>query len=138
MRRKCEASLFVAASPETIWVVVSDVSRVGQWSGGCRGCTWLGDAERSCRVQGSKAATVGAGSVGRDSRGGQSRQSTRARLEDRSERSSPDSVEWHLGQTEEQTGARMTESFEVVSMPRLMEWSRSRSRCRRTEITPAI
>jgi hypothetical protein len=34
----------------------------------------------------------------------------------------PDSVESHLSLAEEQTGTRVTESFEVVTMSRLMEW----------------
>ena len=139
MRRKCEASVLVAASPETIWVVVSDVTRVGQWSGECRGCTWLGDA---------RAVVPGARFKGRNRRGGtgwtrlnEVVKADRAReLVWRTVPSGPypDSVEWHLSLAEQETGTRVTGSFEVVKMPHLMEWSRSRSRCRRTEIAPAI
>ena len=44
MRRECEASVIVAAPPEAVWAVVSDVTRVGEWSGECRACVWLGEA----------------------------------------------------------------------------------------------
>jgi hypothetical protein len=38
------AEATVAARPEQVWAVLSDVTRVGEWSGECRGATWLDGA----------------------------------------------------------------------------------------------
>ncbi len=42
MKRECEATVTVDAPPETVWSVVADVTRVGEWSGECRRCEWVG------------------------------------------------------------------------------------------------
>jgi uncharacterized membrane protein len=34
----------------------------------------------------------------------------------------PDTVEWHIRLTEDPHGTRVTLSFDVLRMPRLMEW----------------
>ena len=34
----------IAASPETLWAMVSDVTRMGEWSPENEGCSWMGDA----------------------------------------------------------------------------------------------
>jgi uncharacterized protein YndB with AHSA1/START domain len=34
----------IAASPETLWAMVSDVTRMGEFSPENEGCTWLGNA----------------------------------------------------------------------------------------------
>jgi uncharacterized protein YndB with AHSA1/START domain len=34
----------VAAPPETVWTLISDVTRMGEWSPEATGATWLGDA----------------------------------------------------------------------------------------------
>jgi uncharacterized protein YndB with AHSA1/START domain len=38
------ASIEVAAPPEVVYLLVSDVTRMGEWSPECYRCTWLGDA----------------------------------------------------------------------------------------------
>ncbi len=45
----------VAAAPETVWRLVSDVTRMGEWSPETRQCRWVG---------GASAPTVGARFVG--------------------------------------------------------------------------
>jgi uncharacterized protein YndB with AHSA1/START domain len=35
-------SVEVAASPEVVYDLVADVTRMGEWSPECRSCTWLG------------------------------------------------------------------------------------------------
>ncbi len=34
----------IAAAPEDVWELISDVTRMGDWSPECTGGTWLGDA----------------------------------------------------------------------------------------------
>jgi uncharacterized protein YndB with AHSA1/START domain len=40
----CEVSARIAAPPETVWSLVSDVTRVGQWGAECVAAQWTGDA----------------------------------------------------------------------------------------------
>jgi uncharacterized protein YndB with AHSA1/START domain len=44
VRRSCEASIEIAAPPAAVWAVATDVTRVGEWSGECRGCEWADGA----------------------------------------------------------------------------------------------
>ncbi|MFJ9430446.1 NAD(P)-binding domain-containing protein [Streptomyces sp. NPDC101490] len=37
-----ELSIRIDASPETVWDLVSDVTRIGEWSPECRSCRWRG------------------------------------------------------------------------------------------------
>ena len=37
-------SIVVAASPDTLYDLVTDISRVGEWSPACRACWWADDA----------------------------------------------------------------------------------------------
>jgi len=39
-------SIFVAVSPETLYDLVSDVTRTGEWSPICTACWWHDEAER--------------------------------------------------------------------------------------------
>jgi hypothetical protein len=43
MQRMCAAETVIDAPAEAIWAVVCDVTRVGEWSGECRGCSWVGE-----------------------------------------------------------------------------------------------
>jgi uncharacterized protein YndB with AHSA1/START domain len=126
MRRECEASVVIHAPPEAVWSVVSDVTRVGEWSGECRGCVWVG---------GSKIAATGARFRGRNRRGAMrwTRLNEIVRAEAPNELvwrtvpsgPYPDSVEWHLGITAKAQGCEVIESFRVVKIPKVMEWGLS-------------
>lgn len=123
MRRRCEATVKVAVSPEAVWAVISDVTRVGEWSGECRGCSWMG---------GASAATPGARFRGRNRRGGfrwtrlnEIVQADPSRLLVwRTLPRAPyvDSVEWRISLAQQGTATSVTESFEVLKIPRPMEW----------------
>ncbi len=43
-RRQDSASTEIAASPEVVWGLVSDITRMGEWSLECRECEWIGGA----------------------------------------------------------------------------------------------
>ena len=123
MRRECKASVTMAAPPGEVWSVVADVTRVGEWSGECRGCVWL---------DGADAPVEGARFRGTNRRGG----FRWARLNEvvRADRPHelvwrtvpsgpyPDSVEWRLSMIEDGSGTRVNESFRVLKLPRVMEW----------------
>ena len=39
-----EARIRIAAPPERVWSLISDITRMGEWSPECRDCEWLGNA----------------------------------------------------------------------------------------------
>ena len=122
MLHNCEAGLWVAAPPEAVWAVVSDVTRIGEWSGECRSCAWVGDVHDP---------VVGARFRGRNRRGGfrWTRLNEVKLVEELHtlvwqtlpRRPYPDSVEWRLSLTEDGTGTRVCESYHVLHLPRLLE-----------------
>lgn len=109
-------------APEAVWSIASDITRVGEWSGECRGCAW---------VEGSTSATPGARFWGRNRRGAirWTRLSEVRRAEPpralvwRTVPSGPypDSVEWQIAIDATPGGCRVTEAFRMVKLPRLME-----------------
>lgn len=60
MGEPVEVSVDVAAAPSTLYALVSDVTRMGEWSPENVGCTWLG---------GARTPVVGARFKGKNQRG---------------------------------------------------------------------
>ena len=123
MRRMCTAETVIDAPAAAIWTVVADVTRVGEWSGECRGCAWAGEPD---------AAVAGARFHGANRRSWlrwtRLNEITVAeepgRLIWRTIPSGPypDSVEWQIDLIPDNGRTRVRESFTVLVMPRLMEW----------------
>jgi hypothetical protein len=44
LRRQGRVEAVTEANPEDVWAVVSDVTRIGEWSHECHGATWLDGA----------------------------------------------------------------------------------------------
>jgi len=124
LRHTCEAEVVIERAPESVWAVVADVTRVGEWSGECRGCAW---------ENGASGPVVGARFLGRNRRGGLrwSRHNEMLVVDAPHElvwRTVPggpylDSVEWRITLRPEGDGTRVTESYRVVHIPKLMEWA---------------
>jgi uncharacterized membrane protein len=122
MRRECEVSVAIDAPSEAVWSVVSDVTRVGEWSGECRGCAW---------VEGTGSLAPGARFRGRNRRGGM--RWTRLNEVIRAEAPNelvwrtvpgglyPDSSEWRLAINPTADGCEVTESYRIVKIPKIME-----------------
>ena len=123
MRRQCEADVFVAVSPEVVWSVVSDVTRVGQWSGECRGCAWVDEV--SGLAEGALFAGRNRRSWLRWTRLNEVKLVCRPNTlvwQTLARGIYPDSVEWRWDITGTEGGTRVRESFLVLSMPKIMEW----------------
>jgi hypothetical protein len=43
-RRQGSVSTEIAATPDVVWGLVSDITRMGEWSPECRQCAWIGGA----------------------------------------------------------------------------------------------
>lgn len=123
MRRMCTAETVIDAPAEAAWAIVSDVTRVGEWSGECRGCTWAG-AERA-PVPGARFRGANRRSWLRWTRLNEIVAADKPRqLVWRTIPSGPypDSVQWQIDLAAENGRTRVRESFTVLTMPRLMEW----------------
>src|ERR1041384_7583954 len=122
MRRECQATITVHAPAETVWRVISDVTRVGEWSGECRSCEWVGD--------------VAEPSPGARFRGGNRRGLMRwTRLSEIDVADAPnemvwhtiagpiqrDSTEWRVRLRPTPEGTEVTESFRVLRLSRALE-----------------
>ena len=122
MRRACEAQITIEAPPQEIWDVVSDVTRVGEWSGECQGCEWMAP---------STTAVPGARFRGKNRRGG-------FRWTRRNEvvAANPphelwwrtvsrfpylDSTDWRLRLVAVDGKTEVTQSFQIVKMSKVME-----------------
>jgi hypothetical protein len=122
MRRSCEASAVIEAPIDAVWNVVSDVTRVGEWSGECQGCVWVG---------GASSPVPGAQFRGRNRRGlmrwTRLNQVTRADPPHtfvwRTVAHFPylDSSEWQLSLAEEGSATRVTEAFQILRLSKAME-----------------
>jgi hypothetical protein len=104
------------ALPERLWDLVSDVTSMGAWSPECRSCEWSGGAtgpeigarfighSRRGPIRFSRACEVTASDPGRE-------------FAFRTMFRGKESVRWRYRFEPTATGTRVSESFEVMSMP---------------------
>ena len=122
MRQSCEAGVEIAAPADAVWAVVTDVTRVGEWSGECRGCQW---------VAGATAAVPGARFRGHNRRlFARWTRTNQVFVADAPHRfvwrTMPggiyrDSVEWELVLEERSPGTGVRLSYSIITIPRAME-----------------
>ena len=111
----------VAAPVEAVWAVISDVTRVGEWSHECRQVEWLG---------GATTAVPGARFRGTNKAGPWTWSRTNEIVVADEPRTLawrtvptglfPDSCEWRLELVPVDGGTRITQSYEVVRAPALL------------------
>ena len=119
VQKSSHVEVEVEASIEQVWSVVSDITRVGEWSHECRSASWVGGAGRA--VPGARFR-------------GRNRASRLARWSRTSEVVSveprrelvwrtlstplfPDSTEWRIRLESRGTGTLITQSFSVLRAP---------------------
>ena len=116
-----EVAADVAASPAQVWAVLRDPTRIGEWSHECRTVTWVGGHSR---------AEVGAQFRGTNQVGSfrWSRTCTITELEPErllvfctSGGLPPDSTRWRFLLEPTDGGTRVTQSFQILKFPRLVE-----------------
>ncbi len=110
----------VAAPPDRLWGLIADVTRMGEWSPVCRRCEWTDGAtgpEIGARFLGhnrqglarwSRVCEVTASDPGRE-------------FAFRTLFNGAESTRWRYRLEPTPTGTRVTESYEVVSMPRYVQ-----------------
>ena len=116
-RWRDEVAIEVDASPEHLWELIADITRMGTWSPVCRRCEW---------IDGSARAEIGARFVGHN-RQGLSRWSRRCEVTVsdpgrefafRTLFKEAEATRWRYRFEATPTTTRVVESYEVVSMPR--------------------
>jgi hypothetical protein len=112
-----EVAIEVAAPPERLWRLIADVTRMGEWSPVCRRCEW---------IDGFDGADVGTRFIGHN-RQGPVRWSRVCEITTsdqgrefafRTLLKGAEATRWRYRFDPTQEGTRVTESYEVVSMPR--------------------
>lgn len=111
-----EASVEVAAPPERVWALVSDVTRMGEWSPACHACEWLGEVQ---------APHVGARFVGHNKLNGArwSRECVVTAAEPGREFAftttfgGDEQTKWRYTFEPTSSGTRVVERYEVASLP---------------------
>lgn len=118
--RSCSVDVDIAAPVESVWALVSDVTRNGEWSVESRGSVWL---------DGVSAPAAGARFRGRNRRNGARWSRICEVLEVEPPRRFvwrtlptllyPDSTRWELALEPHDGGTRLTETMQVLKMPAL-------------------
>jgi uncharacterized protein YndB with AHSA1/START domain len=113
----------IAAPPEQVYALVSDITRMGEWSPECRGCSWTGGAtgpEEGARFRARNKGRRGPSwfnwPVVRVAQPGR---------EFAFNRSGPGigSYTWRYTLEPTTTGTRLTESYQVEKpLPKAMDW----------------
>jgi uncharacterized protein YndB with AHSA1/START domain len=125
MRTRVPASgtveVVVAAGPEQVWDVITDVTRIAEWSHECRGAEWL---------DGATGPSVGARFTGHN-RVGPMRWSRTCTITDLEPGRvfaystggglPPDSTAWMFRLVPEGSGTRIVQSFQIIRFARVME-----------------
>ena len=112
-----ETAIDMTAAPEHVWSLLADVTRMGEWSPVCSGCEWTDGAvgpevgarfvghNRLGIVRWSRACEVTASDPGRT-------------FAFRTLFKGTESTRWRYQLEPTPTGTRVTESYEVLVMPR--------------------
>lgn len=109
------------AAPEAVWAVVVDVTRTGEWSHECIGCSWLDGATRAepgARFRGRNRQRV--------FRWGRVCEIVSAEDHELVWRTVPttfypDSTEWRIAVEPVDGGTKITQRFVVVKAPKLLD-----------------
>jgi uncharacterized protein YndB with AHSA1/START domain len=137
--RTCQVEVIAEAPAESVWRVIADVTRTGQWSHECHHVTWLG---------GAAAATPGARFRGRN-RSGWLRWSRTCEVlsvdppRQLAWRTIPtpvfvDSTDWRITLAPAGAGTRIVQAFQVTRCPRWWEWIVARVNPRHLDRSAAL
>lgn len=123
LKRSGQVDVEVAATPEQVWAVLTDVTRVGDWSGECHTAQWLDGAE---------GAAAGVRFRGAN-KNGFARWSKKCTITDveptrrfvyetHSSALDPGATRWSFTLEPAAGGCRLSQSFEIINMPKAAEW----------------
>ena len=121
--RHDSVSIEIAAPPEEVYALVSDVTRMGEWSPECRGCSWAGGATGP--VEGARFRARNKGGRGPSWFNWPVVTVAKPGREFAFNRSGPGigSYTWRYTFEPSPTGTRLTESYQVEKpLPKPMNW----------------
>jgi uncharacterized protein YndB with AHSA1/START domain len=137
--RMCRVEVVADAPIESVWRVIADVTRTGEWSHECHHVAWL---------DGATTAAPGAAFRGRN-RSGWLRWSRRCQVlavdapHQIAWRTIPtplfvDSTDWHITLEPAGPGTRIVQTFQVTKCPRWWEWIVARVNPRHIDRSAAL
>lgn len=113
----------VPATPEQVWAVLTDVTRIGEWSHECHTAQWLGGAE---------AAAIGAQFLGHNEFRTNKWSKTctitdvqpvrRFVYETSSSFKDPGATRWTFTLEPTASGCHLTQSFQIIKLAKIAEW----------------
>lgn len=116
IRREGSVEAVIDAGPGTVYDVISDVARTGEWSPECRGCEWVDHRRgvgarfkgrnRSGVVRWSRLVEVVAADPGRE-----------FAFRTVTDRLNKDSTTWRFRLTPDGAGTRVHHSYEIHELP---------------------
>lgn len=117
------ADVVTAASPEAVWAVLADVTRVGEWSGECRRAVWTGPARRAApgvRFRGYNRS--GWIRWRRDNEIVAAEPPLELVWRTLPSLRYPDSTEWRFRLEPHGAGTRIVQSYRLLKIPRVFDW----------------
>jgi hypothetical protein len=122
LKKSSRVEALTAATPEQVWSVLADVTRVGEWSHECRSATWLGDATTAA----AGARFTGGNRVGRTRWSRQNEIVTADAPRELAWRTvlSPiyrDSTEWRVRLEPHEGGTRIVQTYQVLRLNPVFE-----------------
>jgi hypothetical protein len=122
LMRSGRVEALTAATPEQVWSVIADVTRVGEWSHECRRASWLGGATTAA----VGARYTGGNRVGRTRWSRQNEIITADAPHELAWRTVPsptyrDSTEWRIRLEPHDGGTRIVQTFEVLKLNPVFE-----------------
>lgn len=110
------------ATPEQVWQVLTDVPRIGEWSHECHTAKWLDGADQAAvgaRFRGTSKARFARWSRPCTITALDTDQCFTYRTSGGIQR---DATEWIFTLEPTDDGCRITQSYEIISLPRATEW----------------
>jgi hypothetical protein len=121
VQKSGRVAVAVDADIDAVWDVVRDVTRVGEWSHGCFGASWIGDA--GTPAPGARFRGRNRSGVFRWSRVCEIVHADPYRLVWRTVPSvlNPDSAEWTIALQKTDSGTMIEQRFQVTRLPRVLD-----------------
>ncbi len=123
MPRTGRAEADVSATADQVWAVLSDVTRIGEWSHECHTAQWLDGADRAAvgaRFRGANKARFARWTKPCTIT---DLQPARRLVYRTNGGIMGDATEWAFALEPTERGCRIVQSYEILSLPRAVEWA---------------
>lgn len=124
LNRSGGAVLDVPVTPGQVWSVITDVTRIGEWSHECHAAQWLEGADRAvvgAQFRGSNQ--VRSNKWAKTCTITELQPDRRFVYQTRSSLKYPGATEWTFVLEPTAEGCRIVQSFQIISLPKVVGWA---------------